>query len=122
LYVTGRLKDMIIVRGRNLYAEDIEQVAARAHHALIPGAAAAFSIPGNDREQVAIMHEVHAEAGPVNVDQVAQAIRRALAREMRLPVQTVVLVKEASLPRTASGKIQRYVCRAQLLASGDGGA
>lgn len=115
LYIAGRLKDMIILRGRNLYSEDIEQVAGRAHPALLPGAAAAFSIPHEGIEQLAIVHEVKAGAANLNVEEIAGAIRREVAREMQLPVEMVVLVQESSLPRTPSGKVQRYLCRAQLM-------
>lgn len=115
LYITGRLKDMLIMRGRNYYSEDIEKAAGTAHAALLPGAAAAFSIPENGEEQVVIVHEVRSRALHIDVEEIASAIRRTIAQELRLPVQQIVLVQENSLPRTPGGKIQRYLCRAQLL-------
>lgn len=117
VYITGRIKDMIIIRGKNYYAADIEQVAGQSHAALMPGAAAAFGINLNDSEHLAIVHEVKPNVLNVNVDQVAKAVRQAVAREMQLPVHAVMLVKPGSLPRTSAGKIQHYMARERFLAA-----
>ena len=82
----------------------------------MPGASAAFGIPLNGEERVVIVHEVKPEIESVDVDEICRAIRSAVAAETQLPVQTVLLLKSGSLPRTAVGKIQRYLAREQYLA------
>lgn len=116
LYISGRLKDMLIIRGRNYYATDIEHVAGQAHPALMPGAAAVFGVPINGQEQVVIVHEVKPDLESVDVDEISRAIRSAVAAETHLPVHAITLLKSGSLPRTAVGKIQRYLVREQYLA------
>jgi len=118
LFIAGRLREMLIFRGRNYYAQDIEQVAEGSHSALQAGGSAAFAIAreADDETALVLMHEVRAGYQDANVQEVAKAVRRAVAAHLELPVDSVVLVKAGSLPRTASGKIQRYRCRAQFLA------
>jgi acyl-CoA synthetase (AMP-forming)/AMP-acid ligase II len=115
LYICGRLKDMIIIRGQNYYALDIEAAAAGSHPDL-GRAAAAFAAPINGAEQVVIYHEVRPECSAPDVEAISAAIRRAVAREMQLPVYAVVLVQAGSLPRTPVGKIRRFVCRDEFIA------
>jgi acyl-CoA synthetase (AMP-forming)/AMP-acid ligase II len=117
LFVTGRRKDMIILRGRNLYAEDVEQAAAGAHPALRPGAAAAFAVPAAGEERVALAHELRPGAEASDVEEVAAAVRRAVGARLGLSLEAVVLVEAGSLPRTSSGKIRRHAAREMLLAA-----
>ncbi len=117
LYVTGRIKDLIIIRGRNHYPHDIEQTAARAHPALRQGCSAAFSVDRDGEERLVIVQEIGRRAAQAHVEDIAEAIRLAVAAEHELRVDSVVLVPQGAVPKTSSGKIQRLACRASYLAS-----
>jgi acyl-CoA synthetase (AMP-forming)/AMP-acid ligase II len=112
LFVTGRLKDLIIIRGRNLYPQDIELTVERSHPALRPGCGAAFSVEINGEERLVVVQELErTESAAV----LAEAVRRAVAEEHEAQVQQLVLLRAGSIPKTSSGKIQRRACRAALL-------
>lgn len=117
LYVTGRLKDMLIIHGKNIYAADLEHAAEQAHPALRASGSAAFSVPVDSEERVVLVHEVDPGTGPDLVAEIAAAVRRRIGEHFHLPVQAVVLVERGSLPRTGSGKVQRHVSRQQYLDS-----
>ncbi|HEY3571967.1 MAG TPA: amino acid adenylation domain-containing protein, partial [Thermoanaerobaculia bacterium] len=110
LYVTGRLKDLIILRGRNHYPQDVELTAERGHPDLQPGGGAAFSVEIAGEERLVVVHEVarHRRGG---VEEIAEAVRRAVAAEHEVQVHEVVLIRQAGLPKTSSGKVQRRLCR-----------
>ena len=114
LFVTGRLKDMIIIYGRNFYCQDIEQAAAKGHMALQPGGGAAFALTVGEGERLAIVHEVKDDYLNLDADEVIGAIRRAVAADLEQPVYAVTLVRAGTLPRTESGKIRRYLVRMRL--------
>jgi acyl-CoA synthetase (AMP-forming)/AMP-acid ligase II/acyl carrier protein len=110
LFVTGRLKDLIIVRGRNYYPQDIEECAAASHPAA--GLAAAFTTLVEEDERVTLACQLRREAaGRADPAAVVQAIRRAVAEEFDLALHTVVLLPPGSIPRTTSGKVRRQACR-----------
>ena len=115
LFIAGRLKDLIIIRGRNYYPQDIEQVAEASHPALRFNSGAAFSIEVEDLERLVIVFEVERRERHVNIDEVAAAIRTAVAQAYTIETYAVVLIKTGYLPKTASGKIQRFECRRQFL-------
>jgi amino acid adenylation domain-containing protein len=115
LYVTGRLKDLIIVRGRNLYPQDLELTAGQSHVDLEPGAGAAFSIESDGQEELVIVHELR-RGSDAPADEISAAIRQSIAAEYEVSVCDVVLLKPGELPRTTSGKVRRAFCRAQYLA------
>ncbi|MFE2461688.1 aminotransferase class I/II-fold pyridoxal phosphate-dependent enzyme [Streptomyces sp. NPDC059402] len=114
LFVVGRTKDVIIVQGRNIHPQDVEQTAERLGAGLRAGHGAAFGIPTADGEQLALAYEI---GGPGAGDPHAllARLRTAIADEHRVTPHTVVLLKRSSVPRTTSGKIQRSACRQQLL-------
>jgi acyl-CoA synthetase (AMP-forming)/AMP-acid ligase II len=114
LFVTGRIKDLIIIRGRNHYPQDIELTAERSSPALRPGRAAAFTVLDGDRERLVVAHEIATQAGDVVVAEVADAIRAAVAADHGIGVHTVVLVPPGAIPKTSSGKIQRRLCAAMF--------
>ncbi len=115
LFVVGRLKDLIIIRGRNHYPHDIEATAQESHPSLKPGCGATFSIPVNDEEQLVVVQEV--VSGPtVDLDHVAAGINRAVAEHHEIQVHAVALIKPGTLPKTSSGKVQRHLCRTKFLA------
>jgi len=114
LFVTGRLKDLLIVRGRNLHPQDIEWCAQAVDPAMRTGYGAAFAIPGEDGDDAVLVQELERadpEPGPL-----AQAVRRAVADAFDLPLGAIVFVRSGSLPRTSSGKIRRSACRDDYLA------
>ncbi|MCA9999166.1 MAG: fatty acyl-AMP ligase, partial [Anaerolineales bacterium] len=116
LFITGRLKDLIIIRGRNLYPQDIEHTAWQSHEALEPGAGAAFSITADGEEKLALVYEVKRQHRNIGADAVATAVRNAIAQEHGVQLHTLRLVKPLAVPKTSSGKIRRAATRQQLLA------
>jgi amino acid adenylation domain-containing protein/thioester reductase-like protein len=115
LYVTGRLKDLIIIRGRNHYPQDIEHTAEQCHEALEVGMSAAFSVTEGGEEKLVIVHEVTRRHRKPDMDSVVAAVRRALAQEHQLQVHAIVLIRPLSMPRTSSGKIMRHACKQAFL-------
>jgi hypothetical protein len=111
LFLTGRLKDLIIVRGRNYYPHDLEWTAGHAHPSLRRGGGAAFSIESETGERVVLVHEIEKRLPESDMMDVIRGIRRAVADEYELELHGVVLVKSGTIPRTSSGKIQRGACR-----------
>lgn len=116
LFVTGRLKDLIIIPGRNLYPQDIERTAERSHPSLLQGAIAAFSVEVAGEEQLVIVPELQSRKAPDNAEEIISAIRSSIAREYEVQVYGVVLIKPGSIPKTTSGKIQRRAACADFLA------
>ncbi|RKH03264.1 amino acid adenylation domain-containing protein [Corallococcus carmarthensis] len=119
LFVTGRLKDLIIIRGRNHYPQDIERTVESAHPAIRPGCTAAFSIEQDDEERLIVVTEVDrraVERDGVDLDALAQGIRQAVAAGHDLQAQGVVLLGPGAIPKTSSGKIQRFATRAEYVA------
>jgi amino acid adenylation domain-containing protein len=118
LVVTGRLKDLIIVRGRNHYPQDIEATAEASHPALRPGCGAAFAAGEGENAYLVVAWEVDPRAGDVDPAVVARAVRTDVARDHDLQVRTVVLLPRGGIHKTSSGKVQRGRCAA-LFAAGD---
>ena len=114
LFLTGRLKDLIIVRGRNYYPHDLEWTAQQAHAGLRRGGGAAFSVERETGERVVLVHEIEKQGSESDLTNMVNSIRRVLADEYELEIHTVVLVKAGTIPRTSSGKIQRSACRAAI--------
>ncbi len=127
LYITGRLKDLIIVHGLNHYPQDLEWTAERSHPALRPGGGAAFSVSRSvaapddkaagkgasvDEELVVLVHEIGREhLRTFDADAVLTALRRAVFEEHGLALSGVALVKPGGVPKTSSGKVRRGTCR-----------
>ncbi|HNM86315.1 MAG: fatty acyl-AMP ligase [Mycobacterium sp.] len=116
LYITGRIKDLVIVDGRNHYPQDIEATVADASPAVRTGYVAAFSVPGADGERLVIVAERAAGAGRADPAPVIADIRAAVSRTHALPVADVLLVAAGTIPRTTSGKLARRACREEYLA------
>ena len=116
LYITGRVKDLIIVDGRNHYPQDIEATVAEAATAVRAGYVAAFPVPAEDgREAVVIVAERAAGAGRAEAAPIVEAIRAAVSRRHAVPIADVKLVAAGTIPRTTSGKLARRACRARYL-------
>ncbi|HND50760.1 MAG TPA: aminotransferase class I/II-fold pyridoxal phosphate-dependent enzyme [Pirellulaceae bacterium] len=114
LFVTGRLKDLIIIRGVNRYPQDIELTVERCDNRLQAGAAGAFAVDMHGRERLIVVAEVE-RARHKDWLEVIQAIRRNVAAEHDIPPDGVVLVRFGSIPKTSSGKIQRHACREDFI-------
>jgi fatty-acyl-CoA synthase len=124
LYVTGRIKDLVIIDGRNHYPQDIEATTMEASSAVRQGHVAAFSMAANELpclpnhnsgECLVIIAERAAGAGRADPQPVIDAIRATVSRRHGLPVADVRLVAAGAIPRTTSGKLARQACRAQYL-------
>ncbi|MFN6461434.1 MAG: non-ribosomal peptide synthetase [Nostoc sp. DedVER02] len=113
LFITGRAKDLIIIRGRNLYPQDIESTTERSHPSLRSGAGAAFVVEVNQEGKLVIVQELEFRAKP-NLAEVVSAIRQAVTEEYEVQVYAVILIKPGSIPKTSSGKIQRSATRTQF--------
>jgi acyl transferase domain-containing protein/acyl-CoA synthetase (AMP-forming)/AMP-acid ligase II/acyl carrier protein len=116
VFVTGRVKDMIIVRGLNHYPQDIELTVEKCHAALRPSCGAAFSIEVEGREALILAQEIErTHLRKLNVEEVVAAIRGAVVEKHELPVHAIALLRTGSIPKTSSGKIQRRACRQLFL-------
>ncbi|MBR8835929.1 MAG: AMP-binding protein [Stigonema ocellatum SAG 48.90 = DSM 106950] len=116
LFITGRLKDMIIIRGQNHYPQDIELTVQKSHPALRTNCGAVFSVEIKGVEQLVITQEIERTyLRQLDVDEVVKSIRQAVSEQHQLQVYTILLLKTASIPKTSSGKIQRHACRVGFL-------
>src|ERR1700744_4075076 len=124
LYITGRIKDLIIVDGRNHYPQDIEATTAEASSKVRSGYVAAFSVPANEvpgapadevGERVVIVAERAPGAGRGDLQPVIDDVRAAVSRRHSLPLADVQLVAAGVIPRTTSGKLARQACRTLYL-------
>jgi acyl-CoA synthetase (AMP-forming)/AMP-acid ligase II len=124
LFITGRIKDLIIMDGRNYYPQDIEATTAEASSAVRSGYVAAFSVPANQLpgapadevgERLVIVAERALHASRADLQLVINAVRAEVSRRNGLPVSDVLLVAAGAIPRTTSGKLARRACRAQYL-------
>ena len=118
LYITGRIKDLIIIRGINRYPQDIEETVQDCHAALRRNCGAAFSVPGReDQEQLVVVQEVERTfRRETAIEEIIGSIREAIAREHEVAAREIVLIRPGSLPKTTSGKIQRHLTRHMFLA------
>lgn len=116
LFITGRIKDVIIIWGRNHYPQDIEYSVQESHQALRLDCGAAFTIEIENQEKLVIVQEVERTyLAQLNVNEVFSAIREAVALHHALQVYAIALIKPASILKTSSGKIQRHACRHAFL-------
>ena len=116
LFVIGRLKEIILIRGRNNYPQDIELTVQNSHPALRPSCGAAFTVENKGEEKLVVVQEVERTwLRKVDIDEVKRAIRKAVVQEYDLQVYAIALIRTGSLPKTSSGKIQRRSCRAKFL-------
>lgn len=117
LYITGRIKDVIIIRGINHYPQDLEDTVQASHPALRRHGGAAFSILNEQGEERLVMvQEVErTQMRRVSIDEIEGAIREAVATEHELAIHQIVLIRPGNLPKTTSGKIQRGLARTLFL-------
>jgi len=127
LYVSGRIKDLMIVAGRNHFAEDVEATVEQAHDAICPHGVAAFTVDADTGERPVVVVEIDrryllamcgdTEAATTARDAITRAIRAVAAERHDLALPFICYVRPAALPRTSSGKLQRHAARAAYLAN-----
>ena len=113
LYVTGRVKDLINIRGENHYPQDIELTASQSCSELESHRNVVFTIDAED-EHIALVQEV-GKHGAVDFSALTDKVRQAVSREHGLFLHDIVFVKKGTIPITSSGKVQRQECRSRLL-------
>lgn len=120
LRLCGRLKNMIIVNGVNLYAEDVEGWLDQCHPALVAGGVAAFASLRDGSESLTVAAEIRRDASrTLDAAAVADRLRQHAAERIAVPLGEIVLCKTGALPRTSSGKVQHWQCAEQLGADND---
>ena len=117
LYICGRTKDLIVIRGRNHYPQDIEFSMERSHPALKSGGGAAFSVDVDGQERLVVIQELLRTAlRHADTDAIGLAVAQAILQEHEVQPHAVVLIKTGTVPKTSSGKIQRQGARRSYLA------
>lgn len=134
LFIVGRLKDIVIIRGRNFFPDDLEMVVENAHRSIRPGCSAAFAIDHNDTEQLVIVAEIERrrldsattqdprrseftphvhDPGelPHDHEEIALSIQQKLSESFQLRADRILLLRAGSIPKTSSGKVQRHACK-----------
>ena len=116
LYVTGRLKDLLIANGRNLYPQDIEEAVQDVHPAVAGSRGCAVSVDIDDAERLVLIQAIKTELlGDMSCDELAAAVKTAVARSFEIPAPSVVFVNRAGIHLTTSGKVQRASMREAFL-------
>lgn len=115
LFITGRIKDLIIIRGRNHYPQDIERTVEESHPSLCAHSGAAFSVEVDGAEQLVVVQEVDRQWRDSDPSEVTWAIRQAVSERHEVELYAVLLLKPGSIPKTSSGKIRRRACRSGFL-------
>jgi acyl-CoA synthetase (AMP-forming)/AMP-acid ligase II len=116
LFIVGRIKDLIIARGMNLYPQDLEHTAETSHPALRRGGGAAFGVPDENGERVVLVHELDRFGADVDKNQVISSIRRAVAEIHGVTLDEVCLTGKGQVPKTTSGKVRRRETQRRYLA------
>ncbi|MGV9268861.1 fatty acyl-AMP ligase [Kitasatospora sp. NPDC003701] len=117
LVITGRLKEVMVIRGRNVYPQDVEHEARTAHPLLAGFVGAAFAVQVPE-ERVVLAHEISPGASPEEFPALVAAVRKQLTGVLGSPLRDVVLLRRGAVRRTTSGKIQRGTMRSLFLAGG----
>ncbi|OAN67110.1 AMP-binding protein [Sphingomonas sp. TDK1] len=115
LFVTGRIKELIVLRGRNLYPQDLEIEARQSHPALAQGPCIAFAVERDAQERLVIVHELPRTHRLLDTAAIAATVRRAIAEAFDTEVEAVLFVPPLGIPKTSSGKLERQGCRAAYL-------
>ncbi|MFI1887740.1 fatty acyl-AMP ligase [Streptomyces jumonjinensis] len=116
LFVTGRLKEMVLINGRNIYPYDVESAVRSLDPAL--GAGAVFGVDAEDQEHLVVIHEVRAAAAGSDLRTLTTSVQRLIGQEFSVPAGNVLLVRPGTVRRTTSGKIQRTLMRRLFLGGG----
>jgi acyl transferase domain-containing protein/acyl-CoA synthetase (AMP-forming)/AMP-acid ligase II/NADPH:quinone reductase-like Zn-dependent oxidoreductase/acyl carrier protein len=114
LYICGRVKELLILAGRNIYPQDIEDSLRGCHKAIRPGGIAAFAIDDHDSEALAVLLEVPADTPAAILTQVVAAVRNTVLTQHQLTCKTIAIGPPGTVSKTTSGKLQRARCRTRL--------
>ncbi|KAG7397066.1 hypothetical protein PHYBOEH_001280 [Phytophthora boehmeriae] len=115
VFVTGRLKDLIIIRGRNVCPQDVEASVERAHENVRPGCTAAFSIEKDQEEALVVVAEVKNGSSQETLEEICREIIKTVLSEHQLKCEAIVLLRQKTIPKTTSGKIQRGASKTHFL-------
>jgi acyl carrier protein len=115
LFLVGRMKELLIIRGRNVPPQDVEETAAAAHDALRAGHVAAVGLTRGTEQQLAIVAEISREYWRTfDPEAVVDAVLQAVHAEFGLGPAAVTLLRPGGMPKTTSGKLKRLECRRRL--------
>jgi natural product biosynthesis luciferase-like monooxygenase protein len=114
LFIVGRSRDLIVLRGRNFYPQDFERAAAQSHEAFHAGLSAAFAVNSKPEPELVIVQEAASQT--LDFEALCPIIREAIVEEYDISPSKIVFVRYGTLPRTSSGKIRRQECKAEFLA------
>ena len=122
LFITGRIKDVLIISGRNVYPHDVEHVVGGCHPSIHPQSCAAFGVDLDGEERLVVQVEAthDATANPDTRKQMVQAVRAAVVTEFDMTVYEVHVVEPGTVARTSSGKLRRFACKEQYLKAHSG--
>tara|TARA_B110000046_G_scaffold185627_1_gene228162 strand:- start:71 stop:1789 length:1719 start_codon:yes stop_codon:yes gene_type:complete len=110
LYITGRLKNLVIIDGKNHYPHDIERTVEKSHNDIYPAGCAVFSIENADREGVIVMAEIQRNHIGTSSEIITE-IRKSVAEHHALSLHDIKLIIPGSIPKTTSGKIKHFICK-----------
>lgn len=116
LFVVGRLKDLIIIRGKNFHPQDFEIVVQAVHPAFRPDCGAAFGVENGGEEQLLIVQEIDRQTRSLNLDDLRALVRKAILQSFDLRPHDVIFLRNGTLPKTTSGKVQRRETKRRYLA------
>ena len=120
LFLMGRIKELVIIRGRNLLPRDVEEAVGECHHALRPGHVVAVGLRGETTERLGIVAEIdRASWRTFDAADLIRAISDVVSGQFGVAVDEVALLRPGSLPKTTSGKLQRVECRRRLEGTAD---
>jgi acyl carrier protein len=115
LFITGRLKDLVIIHGRNFYPQDIEETVESSHASIRKTCSSAFSVEYKGQERLAIVAELRRSLLPHDTHEILEAIVAAVSREFEIQPLRIALIRTGSIIKTSSGKIMRQANRESLL-------
>lgn len=112
LYISGRQKDLIIIRGKNYFPQDLEQSFSTSYSDFKTDAAAAFAITVDGEEKLVVMQEIkRTRIKKIDGEAAMEAIRQTISQQHELQAYAILLVKQGAIPKTTSGKVRRFMCR-----------
>ena len=115
LFITGRIKDLIIIRGQNYIPSDIEYTAESSHANIRKGCTAAFSLQSDGEETVAVVCEIRTKVNKAELKDLVAVVLRDITDTHGINAARIVLIKARTIPKTTSGKIRRKMCKMALL-------
>jgi acyl-CoA synthetase (AMP-forming)/AMP-acid ligase II/acyl carrier protein len=111
VYITGRRKDLIIIRGRNIYPQDVEWAIKKSSRVISNSTVAVFSVDIDEQEELVVAVEMPVKSKTIEIDTLLEKIRQCVAADHDIEPYSILLVKKGRIFRTSSGKVQRHACR-----------